>query len=66
MQLELFNPAEIYDCFSHTAINLLAQANDLLKRLDSRYNLVLDCWSLTVDGLDAFYPVYERYCYGSK
>lgn len=62
MQLELFAFDEIKECFACTCNGLLRQANDLLMRLDSRFNYVMDCYCAAIDSFHAFYFFGKRRC----
>lgn len=55
MQLELFTFEEIKECFANTCNSLLRQANGLLKKLDCRFNYVIECYSCAVDSFHDFY-----------
>lgn len=55
MQLELFTFDEIKECFARTCTGLLRQANGFLKRLDCRFNYVMDCYCAIVDSFHVFY-----------
>lgn len=55
MQLELFSYDELKECYAKTCLALCREATFFLKRLDCRFQYVIDCYSRSVDSFHAFY-----------